>query len=732
MASCPEDGESQVLLHEDLVVHGRNVCNRSVRFWGVAIGVLGLIALGASLRTSIPGSVLHGDEEQLSAENEQPPATDNAEAIWDMLLKARSAQPKVLSNLRTSLESSEGQGFLSSLMQEDEPLDLVRVQALFENASFETDRLSARQLSDGVPDSKYQYYMSKCSLTAFSMYLIFAKLIIASTTLDEACDTEDTEYFWQEKDYNPKVCAAAVSNIIDLIIWMTSFIPLVVNFCGVTSLPHSWCAGDVFWFMGNSMDVVTDSLGIATGDCADPQAVNKTNRTFTVEMVHKVTAVLKALKKKQNTLSVNDNSSSRRLSTLPAPPWMQSKDASLVDVLLRNLQGNKKSQSQAAAPPSPQPSPGAYAYMLDYGKLFGASPILKPHGSFTVEGWVKPTGEGGPLLSFSAPQQVLFAFNGQAQNSTVRNELMQIFLTKDNRIGLSAQNVSGAWEALATGTPLLKNAWTQFAFCFDANTGTSRFYRNGKMILNATKVLQDKERFSITHVPIAYVSIGGSQFWRRYFQGEVARIRVSNISRYDTNEFNVSASSVQDRYTSFLLGPDYLDLVHNKRLSTQGLVDKQKVSVHQQNYGPQAGFNALTISNDVRRVATCVFQVQSLADGLAKLGVNIWKLVTMCKALDSPKATELDQQACAAWVLDILSMMSLNAMYAAGVAASCPEEMAEHSFCAMDISNIISALLSFGEWGADITGDCSSEKTWVAKGPGSPNMLLNPGVLARA
>mmetsp|Transcript_91822 Transcript_91822/g.163417 ORF Transcript_91822/g.163417 Transcript_91822/m.163417 type:complete len:497 (-) Transcript_91822:44-1534(-) len=121
-------------------------------------------------------------------------------------------------------------------------------------------------------------------------------------------------------------------------------------------------------------------------------------------------------------------------------------------------------------------------------------------------------------------------------------------------------------------------------------------------------------------------------------------------------------------------------------------------------------------------IANCAIMAQQLAANLADLGFNTAGTVEDCKLVAEEEHTELDRQACASDVLNLVGLVSDVAVNVGGLLGACPKEGLHGAWCTSDVATGVGALVNFGAWGAAVTADCDSEVGW-AKGPGKPKRL---------
>merc|ERR1712232_1256221 len=97
-------------------------------------------------------------------------------------------------------------------------------------------------------------------------------------------------------------------------------------------------------------------------------------------------------------------------------------------------------------------------------------------------------------------------------------------------------------------------------------------------------------------------------------------------------------------------------------------------------------------------IANCYFNAQSLAGGLATLGLTAAKASYDCKSQDK----EDDQQNCAADIATIISEMAGVIGSAATVASTCPVQEVEDADCVATAADIVDSAAIFAAFGAAV------------------------------
>lgn len=152
---------------------------------------------------------------------------------------------------------------------------------------------------------------------------------------------------------------------------------------------------------------------------------------------------------------------------------------------------------------------------IDQYVNFGDDYRTKLDRKFTIEIWLKPTGNGGSpnsgvILNREGEYEIGIAYPGLPANT----------------VWFAVANQTPGWRLVNTQTSVAMDKWNQIVLSYDADKATDNFvfYLNGKQTFTATGAGPVGDY----HPDMNALSLGGRQFLalEQYYQGDISMVRI--------------------------------------------------------------------------------------------------------------------------------------------------------------------------------------------------------------
>lgn len=146
---------------------------------------------------------------------------------------------------------------------------------------------------------------------------------------------------------------------------------------------------------------------------------------------------------------------------------------------------------------------------------FGDNANAKLDRKFTIEIWLKPTGNGGSansgiILNREGEYEIGIAYPGLPANT----------------VWFAVANQTPGWRMVNTQTSVVMDKWNQVVLTYDADKPAENFvfYYNGKMTFTAA----GGGSIGDYHPDMNKLSLGGREFLEleQYYQGDISLVRI--------------------------------------------------------------------------------------------------------------------------------------------------------------------------------------------------------------